>query len=61
MLDRLLTAAAAQRDFFVPLRALILHLSAQPGWTVPVESHGLDIKSGLEQLTSRGDPFLDTT
>jgi hypothetical protein len=61
VLDRLLIAAAAERDFFVPLRAVILHLSAQPGWTVPVESHGLDVKSGLEQLTSRGDPFLGTT
>jgi Trypsin-like peptidase domain/Effector-associated domain 1 len=61
VLDKLLSAAAAERPHVEQLRTLALYLSTRPGWTAPVESHGLDLKSGLELLTSPGDPFLDTT
>jgi Trypsin-like peptidase domain len=61
VLDKIVAAAAVERPDVEQLRAVALYLSMHPGWTTPVENHGFDVKSGLEWLTSAGDPFLDTT
>jgi hypothetical protein len=61
VLDRILTAAVAERPFVPSLRATAIHLSRHPGWTPSLQAHGMDMKAGLEALTSAGNPFLDTT
>ena len=61
VLDRVIAAAVAERPFVVELRAIALHLCNGHGWTKSLEAHGMDFKSGLEQLTSAGNPFIDTT
>lgn len=61
VLDRVMAAAVAERPFVPELRATALYLGKPRGWTQALEAHGMDIKSGLEQLTSNGNPFIDTT
>lgn len=61
VLDRIITAAAAERPYVDSLRGLALHLSRLQGWTQPLQDHGLDVASALEALTSPADPFIDTT
>ncbi len=61
VLDRVIAAAAAERPFVLELRAMVLYLCNKYAWTKALEAHGMDFKSGLEQLTSAGNPFIDTT
>jgi Trypsin-like peptidase domain len=61
VLDRVIAAAVAERPFVTSLRAIAIHLARHTGWTQPLQAHGLDLKTGLEALTSAGNPFLDTT
>jgi len=61
VLDKIVAAAAVERPQVEQLGTIALYLSTRPGWTTAIENHGLDVKSGLEKLTSLGNPFLDTT
>jgi hypothetical protein len=61
ILDQLLVAVSAVRPDRPDLRALALYYAQQPGWSAALETYGLPLASGLELLTTRGDPFMDTT
>ncbi|KYG09374.1 hypothetical protein BE21_18360 [Sorangium cellulosum] len=65
-LDILLSAAANERPYRPDLLALMLYHARQPGWAAPLggrelDVRGADLHGALQELTSSGDPFIDTT
>lgn len=60
-LDALAVALVGERPYVEEFAALVLTLSTDPGWTMPLKRHGFDVRGSLEALTSPTGGFTDTT